>query len=312
MSQPKITRAPNETDRLIVRELFSAMPLIERGKPILAELSWVLQGRKDSDQHRQMLPDYCYNIFDVWLKTYFKGIPSLADTVAITDQAGMATAKTLEATKQVLRLDWRNLGKVVGIVIRCVRFADLEAEAQVKSDGFDNSTDAGTKESLIGMIMGRQWVQENQNIISCQPTSALFTGLLNESTAASVETLANSRVNFGALAYQWGPGAMAEFNQGMAEGVTSFLDEHGQLAGESSRSGIYAFLLLVWPEIKVMLEASPKKTLSELHDWMRPFMRVGLTAYIEIETLRDVCAPPPSGIGLSLRPLKSARRKASA
>lgn len=105
---------------------------------------------------------------------------------------------------------------------------------------------------------------------------------------------------------------MAELNKGMAEGMTSFVDVNGEFAHESNRSGIYILLLLAWPEIKAMLESSPKKTLSDLHEWMQPFMRIGVTAYIEIETLRDVCAPAPSGIGLSLRPLKTQRRKSSA
>jgi len=41
-----------------------------------------------------------------------------------------------------------------------------------------------------------------------------------------------------------------------------------------------------------------------LHEWLQPFMRRDVITTIDIETLRDVCAPPPSGIGLSLRPLK--------
>ena len=90
------------------------------------------------------------------------------------------------------------------------------------------------------------------------------------------------------------------------EGLKSLLDESGQPKGASNRSGIYSFLLLAWPEIKVMLEANPKRTLTDLHEWLQPYMRRDLMTYIEIETLRDVCAPPPSGIGLSLRPLKKA------
>jgi hypothetical protein len=70
--------------------------------------------------------------------------------------------------------------------------------------------------------------------------------------------------------------------------------------------------LLAWPEIQTLLETTPKKTVSDLHEWMKPFMRVGITAYIEVNTLRDVCAPPPVGIGLSLRPLKSRLPQSSA
>ena len=87
------------------------------------------------------------------------------------------------------------------------------------------------------------------------------------------------------------------------------MDEHGQLVGETNRSETYIFLLLAWPEINAMLAASPQKTLTDLHTWMLPFMRVGVTPYLDIEQLRDVCAPVSQrGIGLSLRPLRKALR----
>jgi hypothetical protein len=99
---------------------------------------------------------------------------------------------------------------------------------------------------------------------------------------------------------------MIEFSEGFSEGLNGFLDVQGEMVGGSPRSGIYDFLLVAWPEIKAMLESAPeKRTLTDLHEWMKPFMRAGVTAYIEIETLRDVCAPSPSGIGLVMRPLKS-------
>ena len=101
-------------------------------------------------------------------------------------------------------------------------------------------------------------------------------------------------------------------HEGFAEGFNSFIDEVSQLAGESPRTGIYGFLLLVWPEIKAMLESNPRKTLTDLHEWLQPFMRRGLLTNLDIDTLRDVCAPPPSGIGLSLRPLKVRSAKSSA
>ena len=105
---------------------------------------------------------------------------------------------------------------------------------------------------------------------------------------------------------------MSEFNAGMAEGMTTFLDFDGELKGARNRVGIYSFLVLMWPEIKAMLESDPKKTLTDLHEWLQPFMRRDVIATIDIETLRDVCAPPPSGIGLSLRPLKDRSPKSSA
>jgi hypothetical protein len=56
-----------------------------------------------------------------------------------------------------------------------------------------------------------------------------------------------------------------------------------------------------------MQESQPRrKTLTDLHQWLLPFMRMDVTPQLDIDTFRDVCAPPTqNGIGLSLRPLKS-------
>jgi hypothetical protein len=106
---------------------------------------------------------------------------------------------------------------------------------------------------------------------------------------------------------------MKDYNQGIAEGLAGFIDENGQLVGETNRFGTYSFLVLAWPEIKEMQSSQPRKTITDLHKWMLPFMRHGLTSRIDVETLRDICASKRSGgIGLSLRPLKSSPSPPSA
>lgn len=114
------------------------------------------------------------------------------------------------------------------------------------------------------------------------------------------------------LAYLWGPAALADFNKGLAAGLNGFLDEDGRLAGESVRANIYWFLLIAWPEIKAMLESNPRKTVTDLHEWMLPFMRRDMCSLIDLDSLRDVCAPMPSGIGLQLRRLSSRSARPSA
>ena len=306
-----MTREPSPADKQLVRDLFKAMPLTERGAPIFGELNWVLQGRPNADQHPLILPEYCYNIFAVYRRTYFKSFPLLSDTVVVIDPAGLKDAKTIEAAKKVLRIDWKNMGLVLGIGGRCMRFAEREAAAILQLDGFDGLP-AEKNCEVWTAIHGPEWVEHNDETIKLESTNALMVEGLQVHVSPAIEQLGIAAQKFSAWAYEWSPTALAELNAGIAEGLTSFLDKDSQLAGESSRSGIYAFLLLAWPEIKAMLESSPKKTLSDLHDWLQPFMRVGVIPYLEIETLRDVCAPPSSGIGLRLRPLKSRRPKPSA
>lgn len=281
---------------------------MERGKPLIAEMLWVLQERPGEESHEKTLPDYCYNILDVFQKTYFKGFPLLSETVMVIDPAGLKTAKTVEEAKKVLRVDWKNLGRLIGLATRCIRFAELEAAND--SDGLGDMTPEKSKE-LLTLIYGDSWVQSNPASIGVANIGETSAVMLNQYIAPSVSKL-ESIPAMGIAASQWSPEAMVEITKGMAEGMESFINNDGQLAGESRRAGIYTFLLLAWPEIKAMLDGSPKKTVRDLHEWMKPFMRVGVCTLIDIETLRDVCAPPPSGIGLSLRPLKSPSKKSSA
>ena len=293
-------REPNLADKQMVRELFYAAPLIERGKPVQAELLWVLLGRQNPEQHQKILPDYCYNIFDVAQKTVFKAFPLLSDTLLVMDPVGAESAKTIEAAKKVIRLDWRNLGRITGLALRCIRFAQLEAKESIDEDLTPDKA-----RELYGIVFGRRWVEENEAKILVESPGKLMSEMFNQYLASWVATFERQKPYFESLAYQWSPEAMIQFNEGLAEGMTAFLTWDGQLAGESRRAGTYGFLILMWPEIKGLLEAEPKATVTDLHEWMQPFVRLGMVTDLSIEQLQDVCEPPPKGIGLSLRPLKS-------
>ena len=298
---------PSEADRKTAKELFYSMPLIERGKPLFAELLWVLNGRQNEDEHAKILPDYCYNILDALRTTYFKNFPALTDTIYIKNSGELSGAKTIEDAKKVVQVDWKNLGRMCGIGVRCLRFAELEAANGVDGEGFGDCTPEKAKE-IFTVICGRQWVMKNAARIAAENPDKLFSEMLNEFIASYVNKLVPAGLTCGAFAWQWSATAMLEFQEGFTAGLDGFLDEHGQLVGETNRSSTYIFLLLAWPEIKAMLEANPKETITDLHAWMLPFMRVGVTTYLDIDQLRNVCAPvSQKGIGLSLRPFKSSK-----
>lgn len=269
----QLSREPSQPDKELVRAVFYKIPLMERGTPIQQELLWVLLGRQNSEQHIKLLPEYCYNIFDVFLKTYFKGFPLLSETVQITDSAGLPGAKSIEAAKEVLRINWKNVGRLFGIMARCIRFAEMEAAEELEKDGFSGSSPEEIV-SLFTMIFGRDWVLTNRTRIEKENPDKIFVEYLQEHTTSALSRIP-SMVPIETVAYEWSPEASADFHAGYAEGMSIFVDFNRQLAGESGRSGIYTLLLLAWPEIKSMLEASPRKTLSDLHEWMMPFMRVG-------------------------------------
>ena len=305
-------RQPDELDRQAVRKFFCAKPLVERGRPIIQELRWVLEGRPAEEQHAKILPDYCYNIFEAVRKTYFKSFPAVTDIIYVRDQTALAEAKTIEATKKVIQMDWNNLGRLCGIALRCWRFAKFEAEHGVDGEGFDGWMPEKVKEMFM-IIFGQQWVEENAGRIAAENPDKILAEKLNELIAPWLEEATSKTTMLTGVACQWSATAMEEFHTGFAAGLGSFIDEHSQLVGETSRSGTYAFLALAWPEIKAMLDSVPKKTLTDLHEWLLPFMRMEMLPYLDIEQLRDVCAPPSSsGIGISLRPPRRRRENSSA
>lgn len=293
---------PSPADEQWVKELYFQTPIITRFAPVFKELIWFFSSSRNPDQHVKPLPDYCYNILDVFHRTTFKYFPLLSDVMLVMNPAALPAVKSIEEAKKVVRLDWRNLGRASAIGMRCIRFAQMEAEAVAKSDGFgDESPD--TAKELFTVIFGRGWVGQNEARILATPVDKLFAELLNEFIAEWVKDLLRVKPQLDALAYQWSPEAMIEFNEGYAEGMTAFLDKESQFREESERMGTYIVLLLVWPEIQRMQESRPRKTLTDLHEWLEPFIRIGMMPNLDIDQFRDVCATPPSGIGLVMRPL---------
>jgi len=302
--ETSITPSQAEIDKQTIRELFYAKCLAERVAPLFKVMMWFLGGCPQTGEQTKLLPGYCYNILAVFQRTYFKNLPLLNDTVLIINQAALPAAKTIDDAKKVIRFDWFNLGKAFAIAKRCIRFAELEAEDEAGKDGFENETPEKAKQ-LFTLIFGKTWVEQNEARILATPTDKLFSELLNEFIATWVAQHQEAQPKMNALAYQWSSEAMIQYNQGFAAGMTGFLDEHGQLVGESERSGVYFLLLLIWPEIQAMQSAQPRKTIPDLHAWLQPFVRVGIINAIDVDMLRDVCEPPPRGIGISLRPLKA-------
>ena len=264
----------------------------------MTEMNWVLLGKPNPDEHLKILPDYCYNILDVFRKTYFKAFPSKSETITVTSKVGQLLGKN------PVEIDWAKVGQLSGILDRCLRFVDQEAAESLEHDGLSNLPPEKTAELLL-LLGGPKFVQQNEGQFAGKSFDKIMTEMLETQVAIHAPAAGVSEFKFNALAKLDGVESMVDLNRGKGKGLTGFLDEDGQLAGESPRAGIYIFLMLGWPEIKAMLESNPNKTIRDLHEWLLPFMRAGFVTFTEIETLCDVCEPPPRGIGLSLRPLKA-------
>jgi hypothetical protein len=303
-----ITAATKRSNKQFVAAFYRRIPAMERLASVNSELTRYMSPPDASKAVESSLPDYCYHIFEKFRRTYFKEYPNISETITGNIE-GLSACQDVEQAKRLVKIDWLRLGKLFGIGLRGKRFVEMEAEPSLTCDGMIGR--AANDEELSLIIDGAKLPKDLDG--SCiRDVGTILEKTLKDNSASHLDKLAGGLERFGRLAYLWGSDALADFNRGLAAGLNGFMDEDGQLTGETPRANLYWFLLLAWPEIKPMLESEPKKTMTDLHDWMLPFMRHGITSLSDVETLRDVCAPPPSGIGLSLRPLKNRSSRASA
>ena len=290
-----------EDDRNTFKEFLFKKPFLERWLPVVFEQ--LKMYRTNAIPQKKLLPTYSYNIFAIYRNTYFQAIPHLDETVCVTDKEYLAQCRSIDEAKKVLKIDWRNLGRAIGYLTRGVRFFDMEIGGFIEESGLSQLSPEEQKE-VKQMLFGEHFLQPIKKFIKSQ-TVGVKTRKIRQLLATLLGATSPLQ-DMAQWAYLWSPEAMMEFNAGMADGINGLFDEKGQLAGESPRANIYNFLLLAWPEIKEMQESYPRKTLTDLHNWMAPFMRLGVLSKIDLDTFRDICAPPSQhGIGLQLRPLSS-------
>ena len=272
--------APNHIDRELIHDFLGRMSFEDRWKPLAEELQWVLAGSKNPSEHKYILPGYCYEILDVWRRTLFKNLPSLDDTLFIIRNADGKSVKEL-------RIDWRCLGRVIGIAERGLQFFDLEAISLLKADGLLDLKPEKEK-MVLKLAFGNRWLKQNLAKLILRPHRYIKTVVEKcRSLYFRVRILGFSK--WGHLAYRTGPEALAEFKAGLAEGQVGFLNNDGQLVGESNRARNYEFMLLAWPEIKEMLARQPLPTRTEVFDWTKPYTNAGLCSFIDIDQFRDFC-----------------------
>ena len=277
------------TAREVLLPLTLSMPLGERAEPLQKELLWVLLGKQNPETHQFILPEYCYNILEKIAHTVFKGFPLLSETVSCTDPAKLAQAKTYEEAKQFLKLDWYRFGKTIGILIRSLRFLDLEIENQVKQDGMWE-LEPGKEKDVVAML-GSEWLEQKGVPVGELPAGDLSSAIV-KTFAASVQGSipdGDLQQKWNQVAFQFGPDAMSEFNRGISDGIKEFLDENAELAGETTTTNNYFMFLLLWPEIKALRERKPMPYRPEVFEWITPLHQTGFVCIPTIEYFNSFC-----------------------
>ena len=72
--------------RAKLRKMLSQQSFMERWEPVSKELKWVICGRSNEEQHARILPDYCYNILELYKQTTFKGYVPISEAIFIKDK----------------------------------------------------------------------------------------------------------------------------------------------------------------------------------------------------------------------------------
>jgi hypothetical protein len=78
-----------------LRKMLQRASFMERWDPVAKELHWVIGGRQNEEQHHKILPDYCYQILDLYRRTIFKGFVPIGGGGGSRAEPGPAAALNL-------------------------------------------------------------------------------------------------------------------------------------------------------------------------------------------------------------------------
>jgi hypothetical protein len=292
-------KAANKLRKLLLKQSF-----MERWEPVSKELNWVLKGRPDADQHQKILPDYCYNIFDLYARTLFKMFTPITKAVTITDKERAATAITVEEARPAMKIDWDKMGSVLSAGERAMMYFENEAEQHLKRDGLLDLPPKKDAE-LYQLWFGDRWLKAKLAEIQALDKDKPVEEILEKRLTALEETTKKAVPEWHQKARDWEPGATTKFHTGAAKGSAGFLDKNGELHGERKikHKRTYEILLICWPEIEEMIKA--KKRMEDLWNWLLPFSHPYWIEIQDLDQLVSLARPIKLGLNKGGRPRKT-------
>jgi hypothetical protein len=267
--------------KMLLHESFA-----ERWEPVSNELKWIINGRPNEDQHQKILPEYCYNIFELYKRTTFKTYAPISEVIQIKDKDRAATCTTIEEARQIMTIDWDKLGSVFAMGDRGLMFFENDVEQKLKQDGLSDLTPEQHDE-IYKLFIGDRWLKKRIAEIQALEPDKSLEEIIEKRLTAMEERTKKAVPEWHQKAREWEPEAVTKLHGGVAKGWDGFLDKNGELKGEKkiTLKNTYEFLLIAWPEIEEMLKAKPPKTRNQLWDWLRPF---SYARWIEIEDLEQL------------------------
>lgn len=273
-----------------LRKLLMQNSFMERWEPVAMELKWVIRGRPEAEHHKKCLPDYCYNILELYRRTLFGVSAPMPEVLIVRNQERAAACKTIQEAKEIMTIDWEKLGSVFAMGERGLNFFNNEAEQKLQEDGFFDLSEK-ERERVFELMIGERSLTKKLNELQAQEPGKTIEEIL-EGWVAAIGNRAKAAVpEWHRKAGEWSPDAVTKFHTGVAKGSQGFLDKNGELTGEKKLKLIktYELLLIVWPEIEGMLESKPRKTRSYLWDWIKPFSYAMWIEIQDLEQLNRLC-----------------------
>lgn len=185
-------------------------------------------------------------------------IPSAAPlppwAVRVCQKMARTVLKIPLGTEFQIPLNFRQIGRLVGFLLRAAYWGLVEMPKEAAALGLDN-LDA-TKHAKLKQAFDLTPVRPAliAKTGSNPDTTASNEVLLEKAVGAHVESVLASFTTLMLGVLQQPPPVMVEFLHGLPEGYTCFLTETGSFTGDKGRTNLYMALLVFWPEIEALRE----------------------------------------------------------
>jgi hypothetical protein len=275
-----------------VLEMLAQKSFFERWLPIVNGIQSQLLGFPFEKGNEEALPEYCYNILELYRRTIFRTMPRTFEAIKVYDQQKLAGCKTMEEAKAFVFVNWKKLGMISGSVVRTVHFFDREMELAFQKFGFDDLPN-NEQEGFEKLFFSGPWFEKQQAILQTREPGKSAEEISNAFFNSQVEgakLLGPAAAN---LAYEWGANALEELKSGEAKGAAGLLDADGNLKGQRKirQRFTYVMLLFAWPEIDAMLKSQPPKRMEDLWNWLTPFSEAKFIEIEDLDQLVSLCRP---------------------
>jgi hypothetical protein len=273
-----------------LQDLLTRKSFAERWAPVARELLWIIHGKPDQLGHKNLLPDYCYNILELQKRTVYKAMPTFPEVISV-DKDKVATCKTPGEAKPFTKINHDQLGAVVGVGLGGGNFFAHGLEKVLQKEGVSDLTPQEISE--IGKYLGLQRCEQNKTAAQALDPRKPIEELLEKPPKESGQQTGDSVSLYQLMALVSGTEQTALLHQGIAKGVSGFVNDEGDLVGASKLKlgQTYDFLLVMWPEIDAMLKANPPKRMEDLWDWLTPFSHAGWIEIKDLDQLVSLCRP---------------------